>query len=97
MEKMKLTLTARELTGKEANGRLRRDGFLPVVVYGPGVKENVNAALSTKVAEGFLSGDFKSMKFDVTLPDGSEKTCVIKSATKNFSNDRLLHIDFYAE
>lgn len=97
MENIKVVLTAREETGKEANGRLRREGKLPVVVYGPGVEHNVIAAVERKAAEGFLQGEFKDRKFDVTLPCGTVKTCAIKSATKNFSNDQLLHIDFYAE
>lgn len=97
MENIKIQLAAREETGKAANGRLRREGKLPVVVYGPGVEKTILGSVSTKQAEGYLTGDFKSKKFDLTLPEGTVKTCRIQSATKNFSNDKLLHIDFYAE
>lgn len=97
MENIKVTLTAREETGKEANGRLRREGKLPVVVYGPGVENNVVASMEMKLAESMLQGDFKDCKYDVTLPCGTVKTCTIKSASKNYSKDTLLHVDFYAE
>lgn len=94
-ENVKVILEAREHTGKEESGRLRREGWLPVVVYGPGVGENVLAKTRTKAAEAYLTGDFKSASFDVTLPCGTVKTCTIKSASMNHSNDQLLHIDFY--
>ncbi|EEX47738.1 MULTISPECIES: 50S ribosomal protein L25 [Jonquetella] len=94
-ENVKIILEARNETGKEVCGRLRRQGCLPVVVYGPGMKEPLLAKTDAKAAEAYLVGDFKSCQYDVTLPCGTVKTCSIKSAAKNHGTDQLLHIDFY--
>ena len=42
-----------------------------------------------------MSDDVKKTVFAAKLPNGEVKNCVIKSATKNYATDRLLHIDFY--
>lgn len=95
-EVIKIVVEAREETGKEACGRMRREGSTPVVIYGPKIAENLLGKVNTKSMMPYLTAeDCKAFTFDLECPCGSVKRCVIKSATKNFSNDEILHIDFY--
>ncbi|NCC96237.1 MAG: 50S ribosomal protein L25 [Synergistales bacterium] len=96
MDFIKLNMEKREAVGKAACGRLRRSGFIPVVLYGPDYKEALSLQIKTDEFMPILRGSYwNTMKFDVTLPGGANEMCMIKDLTKNFVNDEVLHIDFY--
>lgn len=93
---VKLNLEKREISGKEACGRLRRSGFIPAVLYGPDYKEALSLQVKTDEFMPILRGNYwNTLKFDVTLPCGTDEMCIIKDLTRNFVNDEILHIDFY--
>lgn len=95
-EIVSLVLEAREGTGSAYCGRLRKAGYLPCVVYGPAVEEPMNLKVATKSVLPLLSGDVvKGAEVQITLPCGCTKKAVVKSATKNYATDTLLHMDFY--
>ena len=96
-EVVSLSLEVREGTGSAYCGRLRKAGYLPCVVYGPAMKETKNLKVATKsVLPVLMSDQVKDAEVLLTLPCGCKKKAVIKSATKNYATDTLLHIDFYA-
>ncbi|MGI6075335.1 MAG: 50S ribosomal protein L25 [Pyramidobacter sp.] len=95
-EAIQIVLENREEKGSASCGRLRKEGYLPAVVYGPALKETLNVKVETKAMLPYLmSNDVKTFVFAAKLPSGEVKNCVIKSATKNYATDQLLHIDFY--
>jgi len=95
-EAINIVLEEREGSGKAFCGRLRKSGYLPAVVYGPALDKTYSVKVETKVMLPYLmSADVKNYVFAATLPGGAVKNCVIKSATKNYATDQLLHIDFY--
>ncbi len=96
-EPIKIVLESRSESGSSACGRLRRAGYLPAVVYGPGMEKGpLSVKLETKAVAAYLSDpDYKSLRFQATFPCGAVKDCVIKSATKDFYRDQLLHLDLY--
>ena len=95
-EAVKIVLEERDGFGKAYCGRLRRAGYLPAVVYGPALDKTYSVKVETKTMLPYLmSDDVKKFVFEATLPGGAVKNCVIKSATKNYATDQLLHIDFY--
>lgn len=95
-ESIKISLEEREGFGKAYCGRLRKAGYLPAVVYGPALEKTYSVKVETKVMVPYLaSADVKNFVFEASLPGGVVKNCVIKSATKNYATDQLLHIDFY--
>ena len=95
-EAVNIVLEEREGFGKAYCGRLRRSGYLPAVVYGPALDKTYSVKVETKAMLPYLmSDDVKNYVFAATLPGGAVKNCVIKSATKNYATDQLLHIDFY--
>lgn len=92
----RITLEAREITGKEVARKLRKEGFVPAVFYGPNrdeampVKVRLEAVIPvTKTAE------WETTRLELTLPDGSTEDALIKELTRNPLNGDLLHIDFY--
>lgn len=95
-EAISIVLENREGSGSAYCGRLRKAGFIPAIVYGPAIEENLNVKVNTKSMLPYLmSDDVKNFVFAAKLPNGEIKNCVIKSATKNYTTDTLLHIDFY--
>lgn len=96
MEPVSITLEAREGTGSAYCRRLRKTGYLPCVVYGPKMEAPVSAKVLIKTMYPYLMSDkVKTTPFAVTLPDGTVKNCVIRSASMNHATDQLLHIDFF--
>lgn len=93
-ERVTLVMEPREKTGKGENGRLRRAGYVPCILYGPELEKNVQGKLKMKDVERILSGRWESQRFNVKLPDGEEEMCLIREAQVNPLTDQPLHLDF---
>jgi large subunit ribosomal protein L25 len=81
--------------GKNAARRLRRDGFVPGVVYG-GTGENIAVAVDPKALQKVLrseAGRNSILKLDI----GSEGStnAILKSWQVDPIKERFLHADFY--
>lgn len=94
-ERVALVMEPRERTGKGENGRLRREGWVPCVFYGPEMEHSVHGKLKRKEIERLLVGRWESLRIDMKLPDGSEEMCIIREVQRNPLTDAPLHIDFY--
>lgn len=88
-----LVMESREKTGKGENGRLRKAGYVPCILYGPEIKENIKGKLNMREVERILAGRWESTRLNVKLPDGSEELCLIREAQKHPLTDMPLHID----
>ena len=89
-----LVMESRNKTGKGENGRIRRDGFVPCVIYGPEIEHNINGKVNMREIERILAGRWETMRLNVKLPDGSEELCIIREAQRHPITDTPLHIDF---
>lgn len=89
-----LVMEAREKTGKGENGRLRRNGYVPCILYGPEIKENIKGKLNMRDVQKILAGRWESARFNVKLPSGEEELCIIREAQKHPLTDMPLHVDF---
>ena len=89
-----ITLEAKKRDGlkKEASKRLRRDGFIPSVIYGQG--ENRNIMIDSKIFGKLAPKLTKSTVINLKL-DGQDYDVLIKEYQKNYVKDQFLHIDFY--
>ncbi len=91
-------MQVREGAGKKAARNLRKQGFVPCVVYKGGKdaiplklpKEDVMAALHTKAGENVLIG----LKISQDSKPLIEKTVIIKEVQHHPLRDDILHIDF---
>ncbi len=94
MEQILVNARKREVRGKGAAGRLRREGRIPGIVYGRGIEP-----ISIEVDEIEILKTFKNVsestiiKIDV---EGTEVEAFVKETKRNIVNGKLLHIDFYA-
>ena len=88
-----LVMESREKTGKGENGRLRRAGFVPCILYGPEITENIKGKLNMREVEKVLAGRWESTRLNVKLPDGREELCLIREAQRHPLNDMPLHVD----
>ena len=89
-----LVMESREKTGKGENGRIRRSGFTPCVIYGPEISPNILGKVNTREIERILAGRWESTRLNVKLPDGREELCIIREAQRHPLTDLPLHIDF---
>jgi large subunit ribosomal protein L25 len=95
-EATRITLEARETTGKEVARKLRREDYVPAVFYGP----NLDSALPVKVKMEELAPvtrttEWETTRLELTLPDGSAEEAIIKEVTKHPLTGDVLHVDFY--
>ena len=93
-ELVTIEMEAREKTGKGENGRLRRSGYVPCILYGPEIKENIKGKLKIRDVQKVLAGRWESMRLNVKLPNGEEEMCLIREAQRHPLTDMPLHIDF---
>ncbi len=91
---LELTLDAREAQGK-ANKRLRREGFVPGVVYGKG-EDSTNVQVEAKTFETLYRAAGKTSVVKFRLPGASRATSgFIKSVQRHPLSGRALHVDYF--
>ncbi len=87
--------TKREATGKGVARKLRREGYIPGVVYGPD-RGATPLALVAKGAVHKLRGEWSEAKlYDLDL-DGENIKVIIKDVHTDPVSLEVLHVDFYA-
>ena len=94
---MEFSVQDREATGKNVNRRLRKQGYVPGVIYGKGEPRKVSA----KADKAFRF--IKSMKgakkiFDLSLEsadDDIKRKVLIQDYQMSNVGNKLLHIDFF--
>jgi large subunit ribosomal protein L25 len=91
---LELTLDAREAQGK-ANKRLRREGFVPGVVYGKG-EDSTNVQVEAKTFETLYRAAGKTSVVKFRLPGSSRATSgFIKSVQRHPLSRQAIHVDYY--
>jgi len=93
MHDISLKLTKREAHGKKVTN-LRRDGFVPSVVYG-GHDEPISTQSSDVETAKVVHAAGKHTPVNLTI-DGKKKLAIIKSVELDPVKHRVLHIAFHA-
>ena len=96
METIKLGVEQRHARRKAAVGRLRREGGLPGVFYGPG-KQAVSVSVDAREFHhkvGSLEGSHL-IQFTSTATDLDQKIVLLKEIQHHPVNVDPLHVDFY--
>lgn len=96
MTEYTLAVAKRDIIGTGKLNALRAQGYLPGVVYGSAVKENINiqvkaAALRSLLAE--VDTDSVLVKLNI---EGTEVLALLKDIQRNFLTDTTTHVDFLA-
>lgn len=86
----------RERLGKGGARSLRRQGRIPGVIYGPGTS-SVNVAFDPRPLIHLLeSGHGENVILELTSPDGTKWSCLLKEYQLDPVFSKLIHADFYA-
>lgn len=80
---------------KDSTKKIRKSGYIPGNIYGPGVEGNLNVQFEGKVINKFLKNNSTGSKAKVKVKD-KELLCVVKDIQYGITNKNPLHIDFYA-
>ncbi len=90
-----LQAETRQRTGSGVLKQMRREGYLPSVVYG-GNAENKNIKINTKALTDLLSQSASTnILVDLDI-DGSTQTAFLQDIQKNAVSGSLVHADFLA-
>lgn len=91
-----LTLRAepRTVHGKKVS-RLRREGLVPGVVYGPVISETISVSVNRREFEKFFQSAGHSTVFTLTW-DGGTQPVIIREVQVDPVTRVALHIDFFA-
>lgn len=91
-----LTLRAepRTVHGKKVS-RLRREGLVPGVVYGPVISETISVSVNRRDFEKFFHAAGHSTVFTLTW-DGGKQPVIIREVQVDPVSRAPLHIDFFA-
>jgi len=94
METTTLQAEVRDTRGKGPARRLRAQGKVPGVFYGPGV-EPTPLTLSPKQLEKALRGERgRNVVFSLSV-DGKDELAMVKDVTVDPASRELLHVDLY--
>lgn len=89
MDAVTITANKREQVGSRASSSLRKEGFVPAVLYGHGEK-SVHLAVPLKTLENTLRDNIRVMQVDV---GGELDQVMVKDVQWDALGDQLLHID----
>lgn len=88
-----LVAQPRTVFGKKT-GALRRSGWTPANVYGPGAP-SVAVQLATREANRLLTHTGRNTLIALTVAGSDEVTVLVRGVARRPTNDELYHIDFY--
>ncbi len=93
---MKLTLTPRMGATKSEINKIRREGDIPAVIYGPGLpveKITVKGSEFQAVLRNLPQGRLATTTFELDL-DGKMRKAIVKDIQYNVASYAVEHIDF---
>jgi len=91
-----LKAETRKRTGSGVLKQMRREGYIPSVVYGKG-SENINIKVNTKALTDMLAHSAsESILVDLEIDDGASQTAFLQATQHNALSGALVHADFLA-
>jgi len=78
----------------ESAKKVRRMGYVPGSIYGPGIDKNMDVKFEEKEVNKFLRNHSIGAKTKVKI-NGNELTCVVKGIQYAPINNRPIHLEFY--
>lgn len=91
-----LKAETRQRTGSGVLKQMRREGYLPSVVYGRG-QENLNIKVHAKTLKDMLAlSASESILVDLEIDGGAPQTAFLQATQHNALSGDLVHADFLA-
>ncbi|MEZ0361164.1 MAG: 50S ribosomal protein L25/general stress protein Ctc [Hydrogenobacter sp.] len=91
MKKVSLKLIPRRLGKKSELKNMRREGYVPVEIYGKDV-ENKHAYVSLKELMALPHGEAFLIEAEI---DGDKKVCLLRDIQMGYLGDNPMHVDLY--
>jgi large subunit ribosomal protein L25 len=98
MKQVALAAQKRENVGKEISKKLRKQGKIPAIIYGPGIDSlpiAVNFNEFEKVYNRY-KGETVLYLLEVSNGETQKYQCILKEFQRDPVTDRFIHLDFYA-
>jgi len=98
MKQVVLPAQKREKVGKEISKKLRKQGKIPAIIYGPGIDPlpiAVNFNEFEKVYNRY-KGETVLYLLEVSNGETQKYQCILKELQRDPVTDRFIHLDFYA-
>jgi len=99
MEKRILKVKLRDRTGKGHARKLRKNGLLPAVLYGPHLKKSLPLEIDIKELHSFSSHSDRARVITLEITDqktDKQHDVIIKDLQRDWMKGDLQHLDFYA-
>ncbi len=94
MDGVKISAWPREELGKGFAGRLRKEGFVPGVLYGPGIEGSISLKFKNMELEKAIHGHSGSnVLLNLDIDGKDSKTVMVKSLVRHPVADTLQHVD----
>ena len=97
MKQLELNATLRATTGNGPARRLRGQGMIPAVLYGPATSPVMLAVVARDFEHVVQKGNIRRTIFALNLEGGSGAAtpAVVKELQRNPVSGKFLHVDFY--
>jgi len=90
----RIRLEKREETGKQHCKRVRNEGKIPGVLYGPGYPGSLPFYVAVQsIAPIVQSGRWETARLDVETPGGKKELCLMRDLQRNPLTGSILHVD----
>ena len=98
MKQVTLSAIKREKTGKEISKKLRKQGLIPAIVYGPRFQPLPIAVKFNELESILIKHKGETLLFNLELTDGepSKIQAILKDYQIHPLTDKIIHIDFLA-
>lgn len=95
MAMVELTAQPRTILGKEVK-KLRREGIIPAVLYGPGIEGTHSISLRGREIERIYTQLGRSSLLSLKVEGGATRSVLIHQVQHDHHHRRLTHVDFFA-
>ncbi len=93
-----MNVSVRHKTGKEIAKKLRRQGVIPAIIYGPGSEPIPLAVKANELKKVLYRYRGEQILFNLNLEDNGssiQKMALVKELQYHPVTDEILHVDFY--
>ncbi|MEJ7554209.1 MAG: 50S ribosomal protein L25/general stress protein Ctc [Aquificaceae bacterium] len=90
MKRVQVKLIPRTIGRKSEIKKFRREGYVPVEIYGKGV-ENTHAYISMRDLKAFPRGETFLIEAEI---NGEKRVCLLKEIQFGWLGDNPIHVDF---
>lgn len=83
----------RDRKGTSSSRNIRRDGFVPGIIYGAGKKEQTISLQKHEIAKNLEQDAFYSQVLDISL-EGKKEQVILRDIQRHPAKREILHMDF---